>query len=342
MRIFTSSSLVIFMIACCATIPGPAYGQSTEANVEDLQAPSAPGFAILGHEPTSIARPSSPRAVGLSFLSSITDTNDLIPRNYALEVAPFWLTSHPKLTYDQYTNAGVAATMLQTVALSVATTTRQDGTVGIGFGVRTLVFKGRHNASMDDILELQKQVLHTEDENEEDRLLRQLAAAALRFQAEARNRVGWIFELAGAVGGAFPEAAYDDGEVTRYGFWATPAYRWESRFSLMGMLRYLRDKQMEDQLQEFVDVGARLQFEVQHLALSLEYVSRASTVKNSGAGRQISNRVVGAVDYRINEDLYMTSSFGKNYEDSMTGQSGLVTFLGLNFRLSSRPTVRLQ
>ena len=346
MRAAARPSPLILLAACWATITGSVYGQSTEASVEDLQAPSVPSFTILGAEPTSIARPSSPRAVGLSLLSSITDANDLIPKNYALEVAPFWLKSHPDLTYERYTSSGVGATMLQTAAFSVATTTRQDGTVGMGLGARTLVLKGRHNAtadaSADAILDLQRQVLLTSDVEEENRLLGQLREAALTFQAEARNRVGWVLELAAAVGAAFPDAAYDAGEVTRYGIWATPAYRWENRFGLMGVLRYLQDEQADVQSQELLDVGARLQLEVQRLALSAEYVSRISPATDSASERQSSSRLVGAIDYRINEDLYMTSSFGKNYEDPMTGQSGLVTFLGLNFRLSSRPTVRLE
>jgi hypothetical protein len=48
------------------------------------------------------------------------------------------------------------------------------------------------------------------------------------------------------------------------------------------------------------------------------------------------------VDYRINDDLYLTASFGKNYEDRVTGKSNLVSFMGLNLGLSKKPLVQIE
>ena len=320
----------------------PAWGQ---VGVDDLQAPSSPGFVVLGQEPTAIARPSSPRAVGLSLLSAIAESDTLIPKNYALEVTPFWLASHPALTYDAYTDAGVGQTLLQSFAVSVATATLPDagdGTVGVGFGARALALKGRPNSNVAPLIaelrQIQDDVLRAATVEEEDRLGVLLQQKALAVQAELRDRVGWVVEVAGAVGAQFQDGAYDSGRVRRFGVWATPTYRWENRLSLLGVARYLRDPGLDTMSRNLFDVGGRVQFQLDDLALSTELVGRLASATDA----EDSLRVVGTVDYRINDDLYLTSSFGKNHADPTTGTSGLVTFLGLNLGLSRAPTVRIQ
>ena len=331
--------------------PAPGAAQSQTVTVDDLKTPSSPGFVVLGVEPTSVQRPTTPRAVGLSLMSAVRDGGSLIPKNYAFEVAPYWFTSRPSLTYEDWNSASVAQTMLQSFALSFATTSvvgqgGQSSATGIGVGVRTLLLKGRETqearATRDRIAALQTEIVRPKTTlAREDEINVELREQALQLQTFNRQRAGWVLEVAGAIGAKVEDGDFDGGKVTRYGFWATPGYRLEDRFVLLGVARYQRDKETEGQ--DLFDVGGRLQFDTEEFILSVEAVRRL--VENDVAvprDDMSSTRVVGTMDYRISDDYYLTASFGRDYQSTATGMSGLVSFLGLNVGLSKTPTVSLQ
>lgn len=122
--------------------------QAQEVHVDDLQAPSAPAFTILGVQPAEIARPKSYKALETSLLSSFTSGNSWqIPTTYALEVTPFWLKSQD-VTVRELMNPGLAA-FKQTASVSLATARRADLTdpnrtvQQVGFGFRGTLFPGR-------------------------------------------------------------------------------------------------------------------------------------------------------------------------------------------------------
>ena len=331
---------------------GPTTAWSQTLTVDTLKTPSSPGFVVLGVEPTSIQRPATPRAVGLSLVSAVRDGDNLIPKNYALEVAPYWLTSRPSLTYQDWNSAGVAQTMFQSFALSFATTSTstQDGqssATGIGVGVRTLLLKGRETEeareTRDTIAKLQMEVVQpTTTPTREDEIAVELREQALELQTLNRQRVGWMLETAAAIGGKIENEDFDGGQVRRYGFWITPGYRLKNRFVFLGVARYQRDKEATGQ--NLVDLGARLQLDADDFTLSVEAVRRLieNAAVASGVEDMASTRVVGTMDYRIWTDYYLTVSFGRGYQSTATSKRGLVSFLGLNIALSEAPTVNLQ
>jgi hypothetical protein len=318
--------------------------------IDDLAAPSAPGFVVLGVEPASIARPTSPRAVGLSLLSAVAHGENLVPKNYALEVAPFWLRSRPTLTYKQYDEASIAQTLIQSLSLSVATASfSADGdrpsSVGVSFGLRTMLLKGTHNSETPRLIarlkELQNKILDATSPDEEERLASALRQVALDIQTQNRKRVGWALEMATALAATYPEGNYAKGRVSRLGLWVTPAYELENpRLSLIGVARYLRDREEAQPEADLVDVGLRVQIEWEQLGLSTEAVRRLVSASENDDGS--STRLMGLVDYRISDDLYLSASFGKNYENRLTGKSNLVSFLGVNFGLSRKPLVQIE
>jgi hypothetical protein len=120
---------------------------------DDLRTPLAPAFAILDVTPTSIDRPQNPRALTLNLFSAFREGEGL-PRNYALDVTPFWLRSHPALTFDDYYHPTLLQTVVRTFSVSVATTSVEaaaptlPGVTSLGFGVRTLVAQGRAHPSL--------------------------------------------------------------------------------------------------------------------------------------------------------------------------------------------------
>src|SRR5215210_5367154 len=86
--------------------------------IDDLSAPQSPAFILLGVAPTSVERPDTPKALGLNFLDKVATGNGF-PRNYALQVAPYWLASHPNLQFGEYQNPNVKQSILQTLLISV-------------------------------------------------------------------------------------------------------------------------------------------------------------------------------------------------------------------------------
>jgi hypothetical protein len=121
-----------------------ASAQTTE-KVTDLHTPSAPGFVLLGVEPTSIEKPTTPAAFATSLQSALT-TSGLRP-GYSLEVAPYWLKSRDKLTIEEYRNPTVGQNMLQTASVSLATSSVGTTGTGLGFGARVQLFSGKVSAT---------------------------------------------------------------------------------------------------------------------------------------------------------------------------------------------------
>ncbi|MDD9982472.1 MAG: hypothetical protein OXU81_14135, partial [Gammaproteobacteria bacterium] len=128
----------------------------------------------------------------------------------------------------------------------------------------------------------------------------------------------------------------------QYGFWVTPGYRLKNRFVFLGVARYQRDKEAEGQ--DLFDLGGRLQLDADEFTVSVEAVRRLieNETAASGVDDIASTRVVGTMDYRIWTDYYLTVSFGRDYQNTATSKSGLVSFLGLNIALSGTPTINLQ
>jgi hypothetical protein len=331
-------------------LPASAAAQTPKVTIDDLRTPASPGFAVLGVEPAVISKPTSPRGVALSLLSSDKNNDSLIPKNYALEVAPYWLNSHPRLTYEKYDKAGVADTLVQTLSVSFATATtpaagKENETTGLGFGVRTLAWKGRHNSKIDElttrIKNRQIDILRASTPAEEDALEADLRAAALEFQAENRKRVGWMLEMAGAFAAEYPDNDVRNGQLSRVGAWVTPSYQIENpRVSATGVARYFREQDQGKKRNtdaNLIDTGFRLQGETEQLGFAFELVKRFA---GDDADEEDSTRMMGLFDYRVNADIYLTASFGQDFADK-TGRKPLVTFLGLNFGLSKKPVVEL-
>jgi hypothetical protein len=340
---------VLFLFLLGHLIPGAVFAQSPSVAIDDLKSPASPGFAVLGVEPAVISRPTSPRGVTLSLLSADRDGDTLVPKNYALEVAPYWLASHPNLTYDQYDSAGVTDTLRQTTSVSFATSRipaslTQPISTGLGFGVRALAARGRPNSQIADltarIKKLQADILNAKTPQEEDKIEADLRNAALDFQAQNRKRVGWMLEMAGAFAAQYPGDNVENGRLSKFGFWVTPSYQLEApRLNATAVARYLRERRVDGIDVNLSDVGIRLQADAEEFGVSVEVLRRF--VGETTPNEPNSTRVMGLLDYRVSPDIYLTASFGQDFANILTTKKPLVSFLGLNFGLSKTPVVQL-
>ena len=85
-----------------------------------FRTPTSPAYVLLGVEPTSVERPNTPSALAVSILNNTNNLSGL-PKDYALEMAPFWLFGHPDLTWQKDTTRNVEESIMRTITLSAAT-----------------------------------------------------------------------------------------------------------------------------------------------------------------------------------------------------------------------------
>ena len=131
------------------TAAAPAEPAAYDVAVDDLRAPTSPAFSILGVTPASVDRPQNAKALTLNLLSA-ANSGDGLPKNYALEITPYWFASHPNLTFSEYYSQSAGLSILRTLSISVATApitpkAPADGTK-VALGVRTMVVPGHANA----------------------------------------------------------------------------------------------------------------------------------------------------------------------------------------------------
>lgn len=337
-------------------------GAKPDFTLEDLKAPSSPAFVLLGVEPTSVERPDTPRAFVADLLSTLQESEG-IPKDYALAMAPYWLTDHPDLTFDEYFEGGPWKTFLQTLSVSLASHRPEDDQEepsaddvsediehpAVGLGFRGMLIGGQAPKSLTDartkLEKAQEALLNCTIEAEatpstcetEGEAVR---AAAKEVEATKIQRVGFTLDIAGGGAWAFPEDRFDERQTQRWGFWVTPAYRFaddsgESNVDALGVLRYIREKQDDE---DVFDVGARVIWHVNdELALSAEYVRR-ETESSVETETDSTERLVGLIEYRLTDKLFLVGSYGEDFAtDEASG--ALVSTLGLKIGLGKEPRI---
>lgn len=355
------------LLALLAAAPAAAQDSIQLAG---LRTPTSPAFVLLGVEPTSIERPSTPRAFALGLLSSAQGSAGVIPENYAAEVAPYWLVPHRRLTFGEYYRPTTTQALAQTFSVSLATARRTvgaDSATGIGFGFRVSPRPGRPRAAVDSLV---AELDRLQDERID--LMRQRSAArargdtaeAARLDALVRangartpavsalireklladdERVGLRLQLAGGMAALYPDDDFGRGRVANTGIWGTAAYRLEGTpVDLLALGRYLGGAGNT----RAWDVGGRAVVAVQDLSLSAEFIARSAAgdetnVRNEADGLASGNRLVGMLEYRATPDLYVTFSFGQDYRRPGSGGSPVVAILGGNLNFGSKPALLL-
>jgi hypothetical protein len=76
------------------------------------------------------------------------------------------------------------------------------------------------------------------------------------------------------------------------------------------------------------------------LTMSGEFVYRSRSPDRGPTTTSI--RAVGEFDYRVNRDIHVTGSFGKNYDSDIPGAKRLMAQIGVDFGLGAVPLIDLQ
>ena len=84
--------------ACVVIKTQPPEAQSLVPDLSVLKSPEAPAFAALELSPTAIARPGTPTGAAVALAAGLANGLVNPGGNVAIDIAPYWLFAHPRLT----------------------------------------------------------------------------------------------------------------------------------------------------------------------------------------------------------------------------------------------------
>lgn len=127
----------------------------------ELSTPSFPAMSIMGTLPQEINKPKSFNQLEATLINSFSQEGSFaIPRNFGMEVMPYWLKSKPykEFSYEKLSRNEFAP--LENLAVSLGTVNENKGDTAfntkIGFGLRTLIFSGKLTKNDVDSIEIFK------------------------------------------------------------------------------------------------------------------------------------------------------------------------------------------
>src|SRR5215207_5684058 len=104
-------SAIAIILVFCSFSGLSQNAEPLKVKLNDLYIPGVPGFILADKAPSSVEKPTTPRAFGLSILN--------LRQGGALEVTPYWLTNKPRYTFQDWVNK--KNTTIETFNLSAAT-----------------------------------------------------------------------------------------------------------------------------------------------------------------------------------------------------------------------------
>lgn len=119
--------------------------QAQLADFNGLRTPSSPAWVLLGIEPVSVERPNTPADFAASILNA-TSNLTAVPKDFALEVSPYWMFSHPRHSWRDDIRRSLGQSIARTATIAVATAdvgTTAAPVRGVAFSVRTSLLSGR-------------------------------------------------------------------------------------------------------------------------------------------------------------------------------------------------------
>ena len=336
---FTTRSICVAV--AIGTLGGVQAARSETVPVSQLRTPSAPGFVLLGVEPESVDRPLDPRDVSISLVTAAAHGNNLIPQNYAIEVAPYWLKERRYLTFSDMFRAGTLETIKQTFSLSIAFASGLSGLdsteTGLGGGIRVAICRGtlsKTDGNARDSLRVINDQIADAYERGDSAALDALSTKASEWSRELGNsrRVGFNLDMALALTSIYPSTGFGGGKFGKFGAWVTPAWV-GATFEYVGVVRYIHDERNKHD--DVCDLGLRLVARHRGFAISLEGLSRQSVNTSKDDGR-----LAAIVEYQVGESNYFIATFGQDF-DSIEGAQRLLATAGFTFGFGEKPAIDL-
>ena len=123
-----------------------AQNDST-AQLDLLKAPTSPGFILLDNEPSDIERPTNTTDFMVG-LRNATDNFSSLPKNYSVELSPFWLLGAKKITFEKLTSDSFNffENFRQSFTISTAIVSDDDAVnpdTRVAFGAKFSIVRGK-------------------------------------------------------------------------------------------------------------------------------------------------------------------------------------------------------
>lgn len=360
--------LLIFALCLVHSI---AHG--TNLSIEEIRVKTAPAFAVIGVEPSSVEKPTSPKAFGIALAGSMSSGNSGAGiGNVAIESSPYWWFNGGTLTFDEYYGSKKPlVNAARTLTLSLATRSSRIAPVdedtegsSLGIGFRMRFFMGSLSADAKAkqaklVGTLQQAAANADEDWLEDlpvggselgRTSLGTAIETIRTEVQElrtalQNPEGFQLEMAGGAGFESDKKDLSNAKSRRLGIWLNASYRPKagnrsaaSSFDFIATARYLRTELADDQEFDNFDVGVRILWArpAQPLSASVEYVRRFRS-----ASLDDTKRFAVVIEYAISDTTAVFLSNGKDFDNNGDGTRESFSFVGLNFAFGKPGVVNL-
>lgn len=316
------SVYLVFVIVFCSNAQPPL-----DLKVADLYIPEVPGFILSDKAPSSVDKPTNPRAFALNLLN--------LKEGGALQVTPFWLVNQPAYTFDRWLTNKFP--VLETFNLSGATF-KTDTTSIVSAGFKSQVFRvyskmarKEINAKKDEIIKLATPRIDTVTDEPMDVTAADsiLIVKKLAELSELKKTGYFAIEIAGAILGASTNGSFKNLQSQKSGIWAnlilSPSL---IPVNIVGVARYSWANNVQPKASKdtsFLDFGFSLNYENNKLNLSGELLNRKDFSINKNY-----LRYAFTGSYALTENIVLVASLGKNFGDS----ENMVTSFGIRLGLS--------
>jgi len=161
--------------------------------------------------------------------------------------------------------------------------------------------------------------------------------AAQDLQTASQRRVGVTLDVAGALVTRTTDLQDSRARLTRGGVWATGGYSGEY-VSALGLGRYIRNSDDPLASSDLFDTGGRISASIHDFTASFEAIHRRDV--STERVLDSATKATVTLEYKVSEDLSVTSTFGKDFDDTHFGhKASTITLLGVSLGLGQRPNV---
>jgi hypothetical protein len=290
----------------------------TDIKLSDLYVPTAPGFVLADKSPSSVEKPSTPKAFGISLLN--------LYQGGAVEVTPFWLTNKPTYTFQDWIKK--KNTIIETLNLSIATF-KTDTTSNVSAGIRTQVLRIYSKKHLETLTHKEDEIIGLLTTRDSAGNINEKAIQKAADELELIQRKGiFAVEFAAALIGSSNNNSYKQLSSNKSGVWAN--IRWSPEKSMLdftGVIRYSWANQVNSSDSAFLDYGISMSYEKQKFDIALEYVNRRDL-----SLKQSFDRFALVGNYVINDNFTLVASLGKNFAKV----DNIITVFGIKFGLGNQ------
>jgi hypothetical protein len=311
---------IVLLFILLSSFNNNLNAQTTSNNLEfkNLETPASPGFILLDQTPSAIEKPTTPQGLGLSLLGFQQNGG-------AIEFAPFWLTTHPKLTAEKMLKNHTP--ILSHFSISLASV-KTDSASYYTAGIRTRLFQTYETKIIEKLISI-KTNIENELSKSPNEIEKEKVDKLRQEYVNITQKPSLNIDLAAALAGGSITNSFDDIEFSRWAVWLSINWRPSGDDFYMTLLsRYINNEKYNSYQtkSDLVDVGIRINHDYSKFSFSVEYLHRMNITSEAYDDFRIA--MVGS--YRLSENIYVTSTFGKNYSEI----NNIIALAGINFGFS--------